>query len=309
VSLTTTFLPPKEFVRSAEARSRVPSLAEAEAYTRWLAGSHYENFPVASILLPRRLRQDFYNLYAYCRWADDLGDEIGDSAESERLLEWWGGELEAMYAGRATHPVFIALQKSRERHELPIGPFRDLIRAFIQDQRKTRYPTREELLDYCRYSANPVGRLVLAVCGYTDPERHRLSDATCTALQLANFWQDVSVDLEKGRLYVPLEDLRQSGCAVEDVHARRASPAFRKVVRELVGWARRLFEEGLPLTKMVDRRLALDVELFSRGGMKILDKIEALDYDVLTLRPSISHREQAWLLLSAVGRAVFSRAA
>jgi squalene synthase HpnC len=309
VSLTTPFLPPREFVRSPEALSRVYEPAEAETYTRWLASSHYENFHVVSILLPRRLRQDFYNVYSFCRWADDLGDEIGDPAESERLLEWWRGELEAMYAGRATHPVFVALQVSNQRHHLPIEPFRDLIRAFVQDQRVARYETREELLEYCRYSANPVGRLVLSLCGYSDPERQKLSDATCTALQLANFWQDVGVDLEKGRLYLPLEDARRHGCAVEDILARRATPAFRAAMKELTGWARGLFAEGLPLAGMVDRGLAVDIELFSRGGMKVLDKIEAWDYDVLTRRPSISRRERLWLLLAAVARAVFSRTA
>ncbi len=309
MSLTTWFLPPKDFVVSPKSVSRRFTTAEGEAYTRWLATSHYDNFHVASILLPRRLRQDFFNVYAFCRWADDLGDEIGDPAESVRLLDWWGRELTAMFEGRASHPVFAALQKTTERHALPIGPFQDLIRAFLQDQTVQRYETREVVLEYCRCSANPVGRLVLQLCGYSDDERLRLSDHTCTALQLANFWQDLSVDLEKDRLYIPLEDLRRHGCPVEDVLERRATPAFRNALREVTGWARGLFQEGLPLAGTLDRRLAIDVELFSRGGMRILDKIEAAGYDVFSQRPAISRGERAWLLLATVARAAFSKAA
>lgn len=302
-------LPPKEFVLSKEALSRSYSLREAQAYTRWLATRHYENFPVVSLLLPRRLHQDFYNVYAFCRWADDLGDEVGDRAESERLLEWWGVELEAMYGGRASHPVFLALQGTVERHKLPIAPFQDLIRAFVQDQRVSRYRTYAELLGYCRCSANPVGRLVLYLCGYSDETRQRLSDSTCTALQLANFWQDVPVDLDKGRLYLPLEVLERLGCPLEDVLARRATPAFREAMREVVGVARNLFLEGLPLARMVDRRLAVDVELFSRGGMRILDKIEKRHFDVFSRRPVVSKGERAWLLISTVARSAFYKAA
>ena len=302
-------LPPKEFVLSKEALSRLYSLPEAQAYTRWLATRHYENFSVVSLLLPRRLHQDFYNVYAFCRWADDLGDEVGDRAESERLLEWWGLELEAMYGGRANHPVFLALQATVERHKLPIAPFQDLIRAFVQDQRVIRYKTYEELLEYCRYSANPVGRLVLYLCGYSDAVRQRLADSTCTALQLANFWQDVGVDLGKGRLYLPLDVLERHGCPLEDVLARRATPAFRAAMREVVEVARKLFLEGLPLARMVDRRLAVDVELFSRGGMRILEKIEKRHFDVFSRRPVVSRSERAWLLISTVARAAFYKAA
>ena len=201
------FLLPKEFVDAPAARSRRFSHPEAVEYTRWLATHHYENFHVVTFLLPRRLHQDFYNVYAFCRWADDLGDEIGDRAESLRLLEWWKRELDAMYEGRTQHPVFVALQDTVERHNLPKAPFADLIRAFVRDQMVTRYRTFEELYDYCRYSANPVGRLVLHLCGYSDQQRQRLSDATCTGLQLANFWQDVAVDWDKDRVYIPLEVL------------------------------------------------------------------------------------------------------
>ncbi len=225
---TSAFLPPAEFVHAPEALGRVWPQEDACAYTRWLATHHYENFHVVSFLLPKRLHQDFYNVYAYCRWADDLGDEIGDRAESLRLLAWWRGELDAMYQGRAAHPVFVALEETVRRHQIPRQPFADLIQAFVQDQTVTRYPNWDELFGYCRYSANPVGRLVLYLCGYSDAARQRLSDATCTALQLANFWQDVTVDLGKDRVYIPLEVLERHGYTVEDLFARRFTPAFAR---------------------------------------------------------------------------------
>jgi squalene synthase HpnC len=306
-------LPPREFVLSSEAAAARYTTAEAEAYTRWLATHHYENFQVVSFLLPKRLHQDFYNVYAYCRWADDLGDEMGDRQESLRLLAWWREQLEAMYAGEAAHPVFVALRGTVARHSIPQQPFADLIRAFEQDQTVTRYAAWEDVYAYCRYSANPVGRLVLYLCGYSDAERQRLSDATCTALQLANFWQDVAVDLEKNRVYIPLEVLGRHHYTIEDLYARRMTPAFREVMREVVARARELFVAGLPLSSMVDRRLALDIDLFSRGGLRVLDKIAEQDYDVLSRRPAISKAERVRLLLGSMlrtaARAAFSRAA
>ena len=303
-------LPPKDYVRSPAALATRCSIAEAEAYTRWLATHHYENFQVVSFLLPKRLHQDFYNVYAYCRWADDLGDEMGSPAESLRLLAWWREQLAAMYAGEADHPVFVALRGTVARHAIPQKPFADLIRAFEQDQTVTRYASWEDVYAYCRYSANPVGRLVLYLCGYSDAERQRLSDATCTALQLANFWQDVAVDLEKDRVYIPLEVLARHGYTLDDLYARRATLPFREVMREIVARARELFHEGLPLPAMVDRRLALDIDLFSRGGLRVLDKIAEQDYDVLSRRPAISKAERVWLLLGSLARvAMLSRAA
>jgi len=302
-------LPPKEFVLSTEAAAARYSTAEAEAYTRWLATHHYENFQVVSFLLPKRLHQDFFNVYAYCRWADDLADEMGSPAESLRLLAWWREQLAAMYAGEATHPVFVALRGTVERHAIPQDPFADLIHAFEQDQTVTRYETWDDVYAYCRYSANPVGRLVLYLCGYSDTERQRLSDATCTALQLANFWQDVAVDLDKDRVYIPLEVLARRGYTLPELFARRMTPAFREAMREIVARARELFVEGLPLPSMVDRRLALDIDLFSRGGMRVLDKIAAQDFDVLSRRPAISKVERIWLLLGSLARVALSRAA
>ncbi len=283
---------------------------QALAYTHWLATHHYENFHVVSFLLPARLHQDFYNVYSFCRWSDDLGDEIGDTTESLRLLEWWRGELRALYAGATpTHPVFVALSQTIERHRLPIDPFDDLITAFVQDQTVTRYRDWPHVIDYCKYSANPVGRLVLMLCGYRDEERFRLSDATCSALQLANFWQDVTVDLKKDRVYLPQHLFAQHGYSDAELFALRFTPAFRGAMKDAVDYAQALFEEGLPLVGKLDRRLALDIDLFSRGGMKVLEKIREQGYDVLKARPSISKTERVALLLRSMARLAFRGAA
>ncbi len=302
------FLGPVDFLKSSDL-NREWTLAESVDYTRWLATHHYENFQVVSILLPKRLHQDFYNVYAFCRWADDLGDEIGDTQESLRLLVWWRGELHRMYTGSATHPVFVALRTTVERHELPIEPFNNLITAFERDQTTPRYRNFEEVFEYCRYSANPVGRLVLGLCGYRDQARYELSDATCTALQLANFWQDVTVDWQKDRVYLPLDLLERHGSSVEAIATRKFDEHFRAAMKEAVDVARALFLKGLPLADQVDRRLAIDLELFSRGGLKVLEKIERQNYDVLAARPSVSKIERVGLLLSAITRRAFSRAA
>ena len=299
-------LAPKEYVYSAEALGDTYSKPAAEQYTRWLATHHYENFHVVSFLLPKRLHQDFYNVYSFCRWADDLGDEIGDCEESLRLLAWWRAELEAMYAGRVKHPVFVALENTVQKYALPMQLFSDLISAFEQDQRVTRYANWHELFDYCRCSANPVGRLVLRLCGYADKERDRMSDATCTALQLANFWQDVTVDFEKDRVYLPLDLLARHGYTVEDLAARKCTPGFQAVMREAVEVARKLFIEGLPLAKTVDRRLGFDLDLFSRGGMRVLDKIERQNYNVLLHRPFVSKVDRVGLVAHALMRAAFT---
>jgi squalene synthase HpnC len=295
-----------EFLNSPGAQ-RKWTLQESLQYTRWLATSHYENFHVVSFLLPKRLHQDFYNVYAFCRWSDDLGDEIGDPAESLRLLAWWRGELHRM--AEAAHPVFVALEGTVARHGLPLTPFDDLITAFERDQTVTRYRNFEEVFEYCKYSANPVGRLVLGLCGYQDAERQALSDATCTALQLANFWQDVTVDWQKDRIYLPLDLFEKHGCRVDAIAERRFDDRFRAVMKEAVEVARGLFIKGLPLADRVDRRLAIDLDLFSRGGLKVLEKIERRDYDVLGARPAVSKMERVALLLGALKRRAFSRAA
>src|ERR1700681_843587 len=280
-----------------------PSLAEAREYCRRLARSHYENFSVASWFLPKRLRQHFFNVYSYCRISDDLGDEVGDGAASLQLLGEWETELNACYDGYPRHPVFVALAETVRMFEIPKHEFADLLTAFRQDQHITRYETFNDLLAYCRYSANPVGHLVLYLCGYQDRERQMLSDYTCTALQLANFWQDVSADFAKGRIYVPVEDLRRFGVSEEILGTNENSSAFREMLKFEVTRAREWFAQGLPLIGKVDRELATDIELFSRGGQEILNAIERQHYAVLGSRPSISKTQK----LALVGRATMGK--
>jgi squalene synthase HpnC len=281
-----------------------PTLAEARAWCQRLAESHYENFHVASWFLPPALRPHFHAIYAYCRVSDDLGDEVGSTAQALALLDFWGRELDACYEGRARHPVFVALAETIRACSIPKKPFADLLTAFRQDQTITRFETIEDVLGYCRYSANPVGRLVLYACGEAagedTAERFRLSDATCSALQLANFWQDVRVDFAKGRVYLPQAEMRRFGVTDETIAQGAATPEFRALMRFEVEYARSLFEQGLPLIGMVDRGLALDLDLFSRGGLEILRAIERQDYDVLAARPAISRLTKLQLALRAV---------
>src|SRR6202050_5201657 len=283
--------------------STPPSLAEAQQYCARLASSHYENFSVATWFLPRRLRQHFVNVYAYCRISDDLGDEVGDPSASLALLDQWQAELDACYAGTPRHPVFVALAETVRQFKIPQHEFSDLLRAFRQDQTITRFETFNDVLAYCRYSANPVGHLVLYLCGYGDPERQQLSDFTCTALQLANFWQDVTVDYAKGRIYLPLEDLRHYSVTEEDIQQNRNTPAFREMMKFEVERAREWFDRGLPLVNKVDKELAVDLELFSRGGQEILNAIERQNYAVLGHRPVISKpRKLALVARAALGK-------
>lgn len=280
-----------------------PSVAEAQEYCRRLARTHYENFSVATWFLPERLRQHFYHVYAYCRISDDLGDEVGDPAASLLLLDQWEAELNACYDGNPRHPVFVALADTVRKFEIPKQTFIDLLTAFRQDQSTPRYATFDDLLGYCHNSANPVGHLVLYLCGYRDAERQGLSDFTCTALQLANFWQDVSVDYTKGRIYLPLEDMKKFGVTEEDIAERRNTPAFCEMMRFEVERARDWFRRGLPLVQKVDRELAIDVELFSRGGQEILNAIERQQFEVLGRRPAISKSRK----LALVARAAWGK--
>ncbi len=280
-----------------------PSLAEAQAYCQRLASSHYENFSVATWFLPARLRQHFYNVYSYCRISDDLGDEVGNAQQSLDLLDQWEAELDACYHGSPRHPVFVALAETVRQFSIPQHELSDLLIAFRQDQTVTRFETFNDVLAYCRYSANPVGHLVLYLCGYSDAERQQLSDYTCTALQLANFWQDVAVDYGKGRIYVPLEDLRRFGTTADDIAERRATPQFLEMMKFEVQRAREWFDRGAPLVKIVNRELAVDLELFSRGGQEILNAIERQRFDVLERRPVISKPRKLWLVArAAVGK-------
>ncbi len=297
---------------------------QATQYTRALAQSHYENFTVVSWLLPRHLRDDFRHVYAFCRWADDLGDEAGDRTRALQLLDWWRREIDACYAGAPRHPVFVALRQTIQRHDIPRKPFDDLVDAFAQDQTVVRYRTWDQLLDYCTRSANPVGRLVLYMCGYRDPERQSLSDATCTALQLANFWQDVRRDaLDRDRVYIPEEVARRHGLDIELMAAairadasaeepagcgcsgachssagiRALLPSYRATLHELVDRTWPLFTQGRQLWPLVSPQVRSDIKLFTLGGESILRMIQRQDYDTLSHRPSLSRPAKARLML------------
>lgn len=272
------------------------SPARSRKYCRRLAGSHYENFTAASRLLPRRLRQHFANVYAYSRWADDLADESRSSEESLALLDWWEEQLRACYGGRTDHPVFIALEETIRQFEIPMDPFLDLLVAFRQDQRVTRYETYEQLLEYCRYSANPVGRLVLYLGNCHDAERGQLSDSVCTGLQLANFWQDVAEDWDRGRIYLPEARRRRFGYEESMFAGREYNEGFRRLmaaeVSEAEGWLLR----GLPLVELVPDWMQLQVALYVHGGLAILDAIRRQNYDVWSRRPVVSKLEKLRLV-------------
>lgn len=304
--------------------------AQAAAYTRDLATRQYENFTVLSRLVPRRLRDDFAHVYAFCRWADDLGDETGDTQRALELLDWWRDELARCYDDHPRHPVFVALHATIRRHDIPRRPFDDLIDAFVQDQRVTRYQTWDEVIDYCTRSANPVGRLVLYLCGYRDAERQQLSDATCTALQLTNFWQDVRRDvLERDRVYVPEAVARRHGldlalmvkavrldagdeaepaCDCDPANqpgsgVRALLPAYRATIHELVQRTWPLFAEGRRLWPMLARDVRPSVELFTRGGEAVLRRIERLNHETILKRPRLGKAAK----LALMGRAMLRR--
>ncbi len=286
------------------AAGRTVTRAQAEAYCRRLARTHYENFPLVSWLLPRRLHQHFYNVYAYCRWADDLGDEVGDEARALGLLAWWRRELCACYSGRATHPVFVALSGTIARFEIPSRPFEDLLSAFEQDQRVKEYATFEDLRDYCRRSADPVGRLVLYLCDSYSEQNAAWSDSICTGLQLANFWQDVRRDYELGRVYLPRETRQRFCYSDEDLRACKTNAAFVEVMRFEVDRARRFLTDGWPLAEALPGRLCVDIDLFVRGGLRILKHIERIGYRVWETRPVVTKSDAAGLFLRSLGRAV-----
>ncbi len=274
-----------------------------EELCRKLARTHYENFTVGSFLLPKSLRRHVYNIYAYCRVCDDLADETGDPKMSLRLLEWWREELAVCYQGRPRHPIFRALAETIEQFDIPSKPFVDLISAFEQDQRVTRYASFEELLGYCERSANPVGRLFLHLLGYRDEARQRLADFTCTALQLANFWQDIPTDYAKGRVYLPQEDLERFGYTEAELRNGIRNPAFVQLMRFEIARTRELFERGAPLARLVSDTGAADVALFTAGGMSLPDAIEKRGFDVFHGRVKVS----SWTKLALIARAIEGR--
>jgi squalene synthase HpnC len=275
----------------------VKGAVEAEAYTRELTHSHYENFSVVSVLLPKNLRQDFCNVYAFCRIADDLGDEVGDSTKAIEYLGAFRRQLIECYAGHANTAVFVALQQTIKRHDIPMKPFDDLIQAFEQDQVMTRYDTFEQDVEYCTRSADPVGRLVLYMCGYRDEKRQRLSDKICTALQLINFWQDVRRDiLERDRIYLPREDLNRFGVTEKELREGRVTAAYRELIRFQVERTERMFNEGaalLPLLKPVYRK---QIALFLKGGRAVCAAVRRQDFDTLTSRPRLSKWQKGRLI-------------
>jgi squalene synthase HpnC len=273
-------------------RTKAAELAAARAHCRALAERHYENFPVASRLLPAHLRQHFCNIYAYCRTADDLADESGSPGEARLLLEDWRQQLRNCYQGRPGHPVFVALSETIEAFGIPPDPFEALVEAFLQDQWKTSYETWEELIAYCRNSANPVGHLVLYLFGYRDQERMRLSNSTCTALQLVNFWQDVSRDLDKGRVYVPVAEMKMRGYDLGDLKARRFTPEFRLLMSDLCVRTDALFQEGRGLIPLLQGRARVYVSVFSFCGARLLKRIKKQDYDVFEKRPVVTRLDK-----------------
>jgi len=287
-----------------ESTEQAVSLETAEAHCRSLAGGHYENFPVLSFALPRKLRQDFANVYAFCRWADDLGDEVSSSEESLRLLDWWQSELDAAFAGEARHPVFVALRKTITRHELQQKPFDDLISAFRQDQTKTSYETIDELTAYCHRSADPVGRIVLRMCDRDTSENVAASDCICTGLQLINFWQDVARDFDIGRVYLPEDDRRRFGYTEQDLAERRITPAFIELMQFEVARARNMLAAGLPLADRMPGRLKVVIALFAMGGLRICDRVEAIGYRVWEQRPKMTKTDALRLIPKAVSRAL-----
>jgi squalene synthase HpnC len=279
-----------------------PTLDEARAWCHALATTHYENFHVATFFLPRRVRPHFESVYAFCRVSDDLGDEVGDTNTSLRLLREWGGMLDQCYDApqQSRHPVFVALRETIVACDLPRTLFHDLLRAFEQDQVKTEYYTWDETIEYSRYSANPVGRLVLMVCGYRDERRALLSDKICTGLQLANFWQDAVRDSEIPRRYIPAEYMDRFGVADGQIEGRVFTPEFATMMRALVDRTRDLLREGAVLSSMVDEELRVTLDLFRKGGEAILDGIAAQGYDVLRSRPFVTRRKKLTLLLGAL---------
>lgn len=299
---------PPAAVRAALAPAA--DLADAERFTRDLATTHYENFSVVSLLLPRHLRQDFCNVYAFCRTADDLADELGNRQASLRELARLREMTRSAYDGRATTNLFVALSGTIRRYDIPPEPFLDLIDAFEQDQRVVRYDTFEQLADYCRRSADPVGRLVLYLCGYRDPQRQRLSDRTCTALQLVNFWQDVRRDLlDRDRIYLPADSMRRFGVTEQSIRdgirRGRADEAFLALLKFETDRAEAMFAEGRALLPQLRPAVRHQIALFGKGGTAVARAIRRQGYDTLSHRPKLSKWQKGRLVLGGLMGAAF----
>jgi squalene synthase HpnC len=263
------------------------ALADAYLFCGELARSHYENFTIASSLMPRAMRRHMHAIYAYARIADDYADEERSAAK----LDEWEDELDRAYRGAPRHPVMIALAETVQRFDIPRQPFRDLLTAFRRDLDFQGYATLDDLLEYARCSANPVGRLVLYLFGYRDGERQRLSDLVCSGLQLANFWQDIAVDLAKDRIYLPRADMARFGVTPADLRSARPTPAFVALLRHEIVGARDLLVRGAELHRLVDKCLARDVLMFAGGGLQILRAIERVGGDVFGRRPRLTKRD------------------
>lgn len=264
-------------------------------YCEEIAKSHYENFPVASLLLPKAKRRYVYAIYAFARAADDFADEpdiMGGPEKRLSLLNEWHEKLKDVYNGKSVDPIFIALRNTVEVNKIPIEPLENLLKAFKQDVVKNRYESFDEVLDYCRNSANPVGRLVLMIFGCHDEEFFKYSDNICTALQLTNFWQDIEVDLRKDRVYIPKEDMNRLGYSENELFMKQYNQKFKDLLSFEVNRTQQIFDEGyklIELTASDDRtkKLSKELKLTWLGGTEILNKIKEIDYDVFNKRPSI----------------------
>ncbi|HMG32977.1 MAG TPA: squalene synthase HpnC [Blastocatellia bacterium] len=286
------------------------TLSQSYLFCQKIATSHYENFPVGSLLVPARLRKHFYSIYAFARIADDFADEHyqDNHAESDRLdlLDWWM-EMLLDEPGRTSHPVFIALAETREQFDLPLQLFVDLLSAFKQDVTVRRYDSFDQLVDYCRRSANPIGRLILQLFGYKEDQLYCWSDSICTALQLANHWQDVAIDLDKDRVYLPLQDLGTFGVDIDDLKSGRVDERLRGLMKFQVDRTEKLFRDGKPLCTEVRGRLGLELRVVWLGGMTILNRLRAVEYDVFTSRPAIGAKDKLTILAAALNRSGFRR--
>jgi squalene synthase HpnC len=280
-----------------------PDIRNAYAYCERITRRHYENFPVASFLLPKDKRRYIYSIYAFARVADDFADE-GNIPADERIahLAEWQQLLDQSYAGTASHPVFVALGHTVSDLDIPKTYFTALLTAYRQDVLKRRYETFDDLIEYCSNSANPVGRLVLHVFGYIDENLYRYSDFLCTALQLTNFWQDIEIDLAKNRIYVPLEDMDRFDYYEGELIAKRATPEYKRLMQLQVERTRALFRAGYQITRLVGKELRSELRLTWFGGMKILEKIEEMDYDVFGRRPHLHAWDIPGLVLHAISK-------